>query len=304
MNSKNRLVMGVALLAAMAGASCAFAQQQDFSKVEIKTTRIADNFYTLDGQGGTISVLAGADGLVLVDSQFAPLGDKLIAAVKGISPRPIRFLVNTHVHGDHTGGNENFAKTGATLLGRDQLRWRLAHPIAAANGTPGVSAVAAALPAITYDGPVTLHLNGEDVKLIPLRNAHTDGDTLVQFVAHDILATGDVFRSVGYPYADVNNGGSLAGLLNGLGTIIASAGPNTRIVPGHGPVTDRAAVTAQRDVLLAVRDRIAPLVAAGKSVEEVVAEKPTAPFDAAVPQAAQSSERFVKWVYAELKAGK
>ena len=214
------------------------------------------------------------------------------------------LLVELNCETDFVGKDENFAKLGATLLGRDQLRWRLAHPVAAANGTPGVPATAAALPAITYDGPVTLHLNGEAVKLIPLRNAHTDGDTLVQFVNRDILAAGDVYRSVGYPYADLNNGGSLAGLINALGLVIANSSPNTRIVPGHGPVTDRAAVIAHRDILLAVRDRIAVLVEQGKTVEEVIAAKPTADFDSRVPQAAQGAERFVKWVYAELKAGR
>jgi cyclase len=277
-------------------------QAPDFSKVEIKTARLADNFYTLEGQGGTISVLTGPEGVLLVDSQFAPLTDKLVAALKKISDKPVRFLVNTHVHGDHTGGNENFAKLGATIFSRDQLRERLAHPNPAADGTPGKPAAAQALPVVTYDNQVTIHLNGEHVKLIPIRSAHTDGDTLVSFPAHDILATGDFYRSVGWPIADLTNGGSLQGLIDGLGATIGRAGPRTRIIPGHGPVVDRNALIAHRDLLLAVRDKVAPLVEQGKNVEEVLAAKPTAEFDAQVPQGAQNVERFVRWLYAELKA--
>ena len=297
-------LMGLSVLAALAFGQTAVAQQQpDYSKVEIKTTRLADNFYTLDGQGGTISVLTGVDGVLLVDSQFAPLSEKLLAAIKAVSDKPLRYLVNTHVHGDHTGGNENFAKQGVTILARDQLRARLAHPAPAANGTPGKPAAPAALPAITYDGPVTLYIDGEEVRLIPLRNAHTDGDTLVQFVGRDILAAGDVYRSVGYPIVDLNNGGSLKGLVGALDTIIDLAGPNTRIIPGHGPVVDKAAVVAHRALLLSVRDKVAGLVAQGRTVDEVLAAKPTADFDARVPQGQQNVERFVKWLYAELKAG-
>lgn len=276
-------------------------QQPDFSKIEIKTTKIADDFYTLEGQGGTISVLIGPEGILLVDSQFAPLTEKLVAAIKKISNKPIRFLVNTHVHGDHTGGNENFAKLGATIFSRDQLRDRLARPRPAADGTPGKPAPAQALPVVTYDGPVSIHLNGEDVRLLPIRNAHTDGDTLVQFVNHDILATGDYYRSVGFPYVDLINGGSLKGLIDGLGATIGRAGPNTKIIPGHGPITDRNGVIAHRDFILALRDKVSALIAQSKSLEDVIAAKPTAEFEAQIPQA-QNSERLIKWLYTEVKA--
>ena len=295
----------VFLLLAAASLPLAHAQQPiDFSKVQIKTTKLADNFYTLEGQGGTISVLTGPDGVLLVDAQFAPLTDKLVAAVRAVSDRPIRFLINTHVHGDHTGGNENFAKLGALIFSRDQLRERLYRPEPAADGTPGKPAPAQALPVVTYDGPVTIHVNGEDVQLLPIRAAHTDGDTLVSFPRFDILAVGDYIRTVGYPRADLRNGGSLKGLLAGLGETIGRAGPRTRIIPGHGAVTDRNGVIAQRDLILAVRDKVAPLVQRGLSVEEVIAAKPTADYDANVPQGEQTSEQFVRWLYSELKAGR
>ena len=193
------------------------APQPDFSKVEIKTTKISNNFYTLDGQGGTIGVLVGPDGIFMVDSQFAPLSQKIAAAIHQISDKPIRFMVNTHVHGDHTGGNENFAKMGVTIFSRDELRWRLAHPSPGANGAPGVAAPPVALPVVTYEGPVTIHMDGEEVQLIPIHRAHTDGDTLVHFVNNDVLMTGDYYRSIQFPNIDRANGGSLDGMIEGLG---------------------------------------------------------------------------------------
>src|SRR5579862_7968163 len=160
----------------------ASAQQPDFSKVQIKTTKVSDSLYTLDGQGGTIGVLAGPDGVLMVDSQFAPLTDKIVAAIRQISDRPIRFMINTHVHPDHTGGNENLAKMGVTIVARDELRARLA------TGTNGRGAPPAALPMITYrGGPLTFHMNGEDVQAIAVPVAHTDGDTMVRFPGVDVL---------------------------------------------------------------------------------------------------------------------
>jgi cyclase len=299
-----RTFAALSLVAALAVSTAQAQQAVDYSKVEIKTTRIADNFHTLEGQGGTISVLTGPDGVLLVDGQFAPLTDKLVAAIRKLSDQPIRFLVNTHVHGDHTGGNENFAKQGALIFSRDQLRARLANPAPGPSGAPGTPAPAKALPVVTYDGPVTIHANGEDVQLIPIRAAHTDGDTLIRFPKLDILATGDYYRSLGYPRVDLTNGGTLEGLLAGLGETIGLAGPKTKIIPGHGAIVDRNAVIAQRDLVLAMRDKLRPLVARGMSVEEVLAAKLTADSEATVPQGAQTAEQFVRWLYAELKAAR
>ncbi len=286
--------------AALATAVYAQAPQPDFSKVEIKTTKISNNFYTLEGQGGTIGVLVGPDGIFMVDSQFAPLSQKIAAAIHQISDKPIRFMVNTHVHGDHTGGNENFANMGVTIFARDELRFRLAHPSPGANGAPGVPAPAVALPVVTYEGPVTIHMDGEEVQLIPIRRAHTDGDTLVHFVGNDVLMTGDYYRSIQFPNIDRTNGGSLNGMIEGLGITIGMAGPNTKIIPGHGPMVDRAAVIAHRDMILAIRSKVAALVNQGKTVEEVIAAKPTSDYDN-IPNASTTSERFVRQLYAELK---
>src|SRR5579864_1981635 len=291
-------------LAALWAVSLHGQAQQDFSKVEIKTNKVSSNFYTLDGQGGTIGVLSGPDGVFLVDTQFAPLTDKIVAAVKKITDRPIRFVVNTHVHGDHTGGNENLGKMGVAILSRDQLRYRLAHPAPGANGAPGTPAPRSALPMMTYDGPVTFHMNGEDIELIPVPRAHTDGDTMVHFVNADVIMTGDFYRSIQYPNIDRANGGSLDGMLDGLGIVIGLAGPNTKIVPGHGPVVSRVEVMAHRDMLLAIRDRVSKLVSQGKTQEEVLAAHPTSEYDARVPNSKETTDRFLTQLYAEVKSAK
>jgi len=289
-------------LAALA-ATALFAQAQtDYSKIQIKSNKLADNLYTLDGAGGTIGVLTGPEGVFMVDSQFAPLSEKIAAAIKQISGgQPIRFLINTHVHGDHTGGNENLGKMGVTIFAREQLRERLIHPAPAANGTVPASAPEGALPLVTYSGPVSFHMNGEEVRLIPIPRAHTDGDTLVRFVNADAIMSGDFYRSVQFPNIDRANGGSLNGMLDGLAYIIGQAGPTTKIIPGHGPTVDRNAVMAHRDMILAIRDRVAKLVDQGQTVEQVVAAKPAADYDGKVQEAGTSRDRFVGQLYAELK---
>src|SRR5215203_4541865 len=276
--------------------------QQDFSKVEMKTTKLAGNLYQLEGQGGHIGILTGPDGVLMVDSQFAPLSDRIVAAIKAIDAGPIRFLINTHVHGDHTGGNANFAALGATIIARPQLRARLEKPAPTAAGAPAPPTPAAALPRLTYDAPMTLHMNGEQVQLIPISAAHTDGDTLVKFVNADVIMTGDFYRSLGYPNIDRANGGSMNGMIAGLNKIIELSGPSTRILPGHGTIVDRGAVAAHRDILTGVRDKIAPMVKKGMTVEQVIAAKPTSDYDAKVPGIGTTGERFIGQVYAEVSA--
>jgi cyclase len=295
----------VASAVAALGAVSAYAQgAPDFSKVEIKSNRVTDKFYTLDGQGGTIGVLFGPDGVFMVDTQFAPLSDKIVAAIKRLTPQPIKFIVNTHVHGDHTGGDENFGKLGATIISREELRYRLAHPNPQANGTPGVPMPVAGLPKQTYRGLMTLNMNGEEIQLIAIPRAHTDGDTMVYFPGLDVIMTGDFYRSVQYPNVDRANGGSLQGLLDGLGSVIGHAGPNTKIIPGHGATVDRTAVVAHRDIALMVRDRVARLLAQGKSEDEVVAAKVTADLDSKIQEVGMTGDRFVRQVYAELRSAR
>jgi glyoxylase-like metal-dependent hydrolase (beta-lactamase superfamily II) len=283
----------------------ALAQPQDFSQVQIKTTKIAGNFYTLEGSGGTIGVLAGPDGVLMVDAQYAPLGDKILAAIKQISDGRIRFLINTHVHGDHTGGNENIGRQGAAILSRENLRSRLMKPAPQANGQPGVPAPPLALPVLTYDSPLRIHLNGEEVQLIPVPQAHTDGDTMVYFPVANVIMTGDFYRSTGYPNIDRANGGTMNGMLAGFEAVIRTGRPDTRVVPGHGAIVDKGAVAAHRDMMVAVRDKVAALVRANKTQDEVVAAKVTAEFDQKVTGAtAQTADRFVTQLYQELKTAR
>ncbi len=272
-------------------------------EVVVKATQLGSNVYALQAAAGlsTVGVLTGPDGVLIVDSGTAALTEKIVAAIKQVSDRPIRFLVNTHIHPDHTGGNENFGKMGVTLLSRDQLRARLAKPNPGANGAPGTPAPAPALALLTYDGPVNLHMNGETVQLIPVRNAHTDGDTMVRFPAADVIMSGDFFRSLGYPNIDLANGGSIKGAIDGLNQLIEVAGPATKIVPGHGEVVDEVAIAAHRDMIIALRDKVAPMVAKGMTLEQVIAAKPTADFDAKVPGIGTTGDRFMGQLYAELK---
>ena len=296
------MLIGVAVAAVSGGIVLA---QQDFSQVQIKTTKIGGNFYTLEGSGGTIGVLAGPDGVLMVDAQFAPLSDKIVAAIKQISDGRIRFLVNTHVHGDHTGGNENIGKLGATIMARENLRARLMKPAPLANGQPGVPTAAVGLPVVTYDAPIVFHMNGEDEQLIPVPVAHTDGDTMVYFPNTNVIMTGDFYRSTGYPNIDRANGGTMNGMLAGFDAIIKLARPDTKIIPGHGAIVDKTAVAAHKAMMEGVRDKVAPLVRQGKTQEEVVAAKLTAEFDSKVTGATPTTaDRFVGQLYQELKSSR
>jgi cyclase len=295
------LVVTAALAVTAAGA---YAQGVDFSKVQIKVNKVSDNFYTLDGNGGTIGILTGPEGVFMVDGQFAPLSEKIAAAIKSVTDKPIKFLVNTHVHGDHTGGNENFGRMGATIIAREQLRNRLIHPNPLANGQPAPPTMPIGLPVITYNGQLLMHMNGENIRMIAINAAHTDGDTMVRFENNDVIMTGDFYRSVQYPNIDRANGGSLNGMINGLGQVIANAGPNTKIIPGHGANVGRDAVIAHRDILLATRDRVSKMLAEGKSEDDVVAAAPTADSDSKIKEIGMTRDRFVRQVYLELKAGR
>jgi glyoxylase-like metal-dependent hydrolase (beta-lactamase superfamily II) len=299
------MLISVAVTAVAAAAGVPVLAQQDFSQVQIKTTKIGGNFYTLEGQGGTIGVLAGPDGVLMVDAQFAPLSDKIVAAIKQISDGRIRYLINTHVHGDHTGGNENIGKAGATIFARENLRARLMKPAPLANGQPGVPAAPIGLPTVTYDAPITFHMNGEDVQLIPVPAAHTDGDTMVYFPNVNVIMTGDFYRSTGYPNIDRANGGTMNGMLAGFDAIVRLARPDTKIVPGHGAIVDKTAVAAHKAMMEAVRDKVAVLGRQNKTQEEVVAAKLTAEFDSKVTGATPpTADRFVGQLYQELKGSR
>lgn len=308
--------------AAVAAAWSAWAQGIDYAKIQILTEKIAPNLYILSGSagadpahedaaGGRIGVLAGPDGIFMVDAQYAQITDKVVAAIRQISSEPIRFLVNTHVHGDHTAGNANFVKMGALLFAREELREELSRPPAPA-GNPVPPRDPARLPVVTYGmgDPVKLRLNGEVVDLIPVRAAHTGGDTMIRFERADVIMIGDFYRNYGYPFIDTNNGGTLQGALEALDTTMKLAGPNTKLIPGHGTIINRADIVPYRDMILAVRSKIEQMIGQGHSEQEVLAAKVTAPYDAKVPGglspagAGTSADRFVSMVYSQLKGAR
>lgn len=308
----------------IATVACAQGQGIDYAKIEILTEKIAPNLYLLSGSagadpghqdaaGGRIGVLAGPDGIFMVDSQYAQVTDKVVAAIRNISPEPIRFLVNTHVHVDHTGGNANFVKMGALLFAREDLREELLRPPAAPPAANAAPRDPARLPVVTYGmgEPIKLRLNGEIVDLIPVRAAHTGGDTMIRFEHADAIMIGDFYRNYGYPFIDTNNGGTLNGALQALDETMKLAGPNTRLIPGHGTIINRTDIIPYRDMIVDVRTKVQRLIDEGKSEQEVLAAKVTAAYDAKVPggslpagAAGTSADRFVRMVYSQLKSEK
>ena len=291
-------------------AGAAIAQQQppaaappppDFSKVEIKTTDLGDNVYMLEGQGGNITVAVAKDGIIMVDGEFAPLHDKIKAAIATVSNQPIKYLINTHFHGDHTGGNEPFAKDGATVVSEVNVKNRLAA--GTTNGLTGVKtppAPAAALPSKTYTGAFKIRLSGRVADLKHIANAHTDGDTYVWFKTANVLSTGDTFTNGRYPNIDFANGGNIKGMIAATDAYLKLANAKTRIVPGHGPIADKAALIEYRTMLVTARDRMAKLVKEGKSEDDVVAAKPFADLDAKWAPTELASKNFIRVVYHSL----
>jgi len=289
-------------------ASAAIAQQPvtapppppDFSKVEIKTTDLGDNVYMLEGQGGNITVATARDGIIMVDSEFAPLHDKIKAAIAMVSNLPIKYL-DTHFHGDHTGGNEAFAKDGATVVSEINVRTRLAA--GTTNGLTGVKTPPlpdAALPAKTYTGAFKIRLSGRVADLRHIANAHTDGDTYVWFKTANVLATGDTFTNGRYPNIDFANGGNIKGMIAATDLYLKLVNDKSRIVPGHGPIADKAALVNYRTMLVTARDRMAKLVKAGKSEDDVVAAKPFTDLDAKWAPTDLAATNFIRVVYHSL----
>src|SRR5215468_5718733 len=246
-------------------ATNAWSQQLDFAKVEILTEKLGPNVYMLSGSsgldpshedaaGGRIGVLAGADGVLMIDSQYVQLADKVLAAVRRIDSGPIRYLVNTHIHRDHTAGNAFFAKQGAVIFAREELRQSMVQLSKTPNASSNPVANPAGFPVITYGmgDPVRIYMNDEVVDFIPIRAAHTGGDTNIKFEKANVLFIGDFYRNYGYPYIDIANGGSLKGMLEGLDLTMKSADANTTIVPGHGTLIKRDDIVPYRDMILAV----------------------------------------------------
>jgi cyclase len=257
--------------------SWVFAQEQDFSKIEIKVTKVAGSVYMLEGaDAGNIGASVGEDGIVIVDDQYAPLADKIQGALKGITDKPVRFIINTHYHGDHTGGNAYFQKQ-APIIAQDNVRKRLESGGAAGNGSSihmdVKPAPKEALPIITFDHDVTVHLNGEDIHALYFPAGHTDGDSIIFFPKSNVVHMGDDFVTYGFPFIDVESGGSIDGMIDGVEKVIAQVPADVKIIPGHGPVSTIADVKAYLAMLKGSRDAVAKEIKAGKTVDQMKQEK-------------------------------
>jgi cyclase len=241
--------------------------QQDFSNVEIKVTKVVGGVYMLEGSGGNIGVSVGEDGIVIVDDQFAPLAPKIKAALKGITDKPIKFVLNTHFHGDHTGGNVQFG-TEATIIAHDNVRKRLQEG-GAVGGNSVQPAPKEALPVITFNDRATVHLNGEDIRAIHFPNGHTDGDSVIFFPKSNVVHMGDDFVTYGFPFVDVQNGGSISGMIAGVEKVLTMVPEDVKIIPGHGPISTPADVRKFVDMLKDTRALVAKAAADGKTAEQM-----------------------------------
>jgi len=290
MTIRGNTVAMLVLFSAIAG-----AQGVDFAKTEIETVKISDGLYVLMGgpAQGNIVVSSGSDGLFLIDSMYGPMHQKIIDALRKISPQPIRYLVNTHLHGDHTGGNEAMAKLGAVIISHENMRKRLAEQ---QNAPP-----AAALPALTYSDSITLHFNGEEIYIYHPQPAHTDGDSIIYFRHANVMHVGDVPSSLRYPNIGVAEGGTVAGMIAAAQQVMKIANPQTKIIPGHlGPVVGFNEIKQQLEMFVTVRDRVFAAIRAGKTLDQVVASKPTADLDPPRMGGAITPDRFVTLVYTDL----
>jgi glyoxylase-like metal-dependent hydrolase (beta-lactamase superfamily II) len=282
--------------------------QRDFSKTEIKTTDLGHNTYMLEGEGGNMTLAVGKNGVIMVDSEFAPLHDKIKAAIAKITSLPVKYIVNTHFHADHSSGDALFHKEGAIIVANINVRTRLAA--GTTNGLTGAKTPpveADGLPTQTYGERTTLHIEGRSAVLGHPRNAHTDGDSYVLFRDANVLATGDIFTNGRYPNIDFANGGNIKGMIAGAKTYFRLANAKTKIVPGHGPLATKADLAAYITMLETARDRMAKLVKQGKSEADVVAAKPFADLDKKWAISDQASTNFIRVVYhslADKSAGK
>ena len=257
------------VIAAALAATSAFAQQ-DFSKVEIKVTKVAGTVYMLQGAGGNIGVSAGDDGIVIVDDQFAPLAPKIREALHGITTKPIKFIVNTHYHGDHTGGNAIFGHDGP-IIAHENVRQRLAAgSTVRGNATP--PAPKDALPVITFNDHATLHVNGEDIRAVHFPHGHTDGDSVIYFTQSNVVHMGDDFFNGMYPFVDTENGGTVKGMLANVDKVLSTMPDDAKVIPGHGPLSDKAGLRAFAEVLRGTTNAVAKALAAGKTLDQMKAE--------------------------------
>ena len=287
-------VLCTSVIASAAGA------QAPAAKLEVE--KVADGVHVLYGRGGNIGVSVGPDGVILIDDQFAPSTPQVLEALATLAPEPPRFVLNTHWHGDHTGGNENLAARGSVIVAHDQVRQRMSTEQFSEflqRKTP--PSPGGALPVVTYNDSLSLHVNGDELRGYHAPNAHTDGDTVVHFRKANVIHTGDLFFHGMYPFIDLDSGGSVSGLIAGVDKILGIADDRTRIIPGHGKVTDRAGLAAYRKMLVDTSARVQLLVKEGKTLEQAQAAKPNADYDATLAWEFISADFFLRTLYEDAR---
>jgi cyclase len=285
--------------------SSAVAQHRDFSKVTIKTTKITEGLYMLEGAGGNIGVSVGEDGVVVIDNQFAPLSPKIQAAISKISTKPIKFVLNTHWHMDHVGGNENMAAAGAVIVAHDNVRKRMSTEqfieLMKAKVEPSP---AKALPVVTFTSDITLHLNGEDIRVMHVPATHTDGDSVVVFPKAKVIHMGDCYMTISYPFADLGSGGNFDGFIATTAKIMGMADNTFKIIPGHGPLSNKTEMKAWHDMMVELRASVKKEVDAGKDLDAIQKLKLTAKWDAKWGKAFIKPEQVVEFAFKAVKGGR
>jgi glyoxylase-like metal-dependent hydrolase (beta-lactamase superfamily II) len=277
-----------------------FLTAQDFEKVQIETIKVADGIYMLLGSGGNIGISAGEDGILLVDTQFSELMEKIKSAIAEINKGPIRIVLNTNWHYDHAYGNEPLGKSGALIVAHENSRMRMISEQHFPDFNMNIPAFPKdALPVVTFKDSLTLHFNGDEVQVIHIENAHSDADIVIFFRKANVIHTGDLYFTVLYPFIDISHGGSIDGMIAAAERIIGMTDENTKIIPGHGPLSNREELTKYRDMLVTVRDRIKSQIKEGKTLEEILASKPTSDFDKEQIKAIPP-EMFVRIIYNDL----
>jgi len=270
--------------------------------VKIETVNVAPGIYMLMGRGGNIGLTVGPDGAAIIDDQFADMVPKIRAAVALLAEKPVKFVINTHLHGDHTGGNDAFGAAGAVIIAQENVRKRLGTPyVNPQNNQPVAARAREALPVITFEDSATLHFNDDDLEFTHLPNAHTETDIIVRFRKANVVHMGDCFTG-GFPFIDANSGGTLDGLILAHEKVLAMIDDDTKLIRGHGPLGNKAELQAFHDMLVVVRDRVAKLVKAGKSQDQVVAARPTKEFEEKYGGGSFNAEQWIGRAYVDQKA--
>ncbi len=292
---------GILLLVLFMGQTGAYSATQDFANVQIQTEKVADNVFMLIGAGGNLGVSAGKDCVFIIDTSYAPLTNKIKAAITTVSDKSIQYVVNTHWHQDHIGGNENFVKAGAVVVAHENVHKRLSTEQFIEFLKKTIPPLPeSALPVITFSQDLTFHLNGNEIFVFHIERAHTDGDAIVHFKKSNVIHMGDIYFNGMYPFIDLSAGGSINGMISAVKRVLLLCDRNTKVIPGHGHLSDKAELEEYLKMLVALRDRITREIKAGKTLDAVIASQPTRDLDPAWGKGFMKPEQFVKIVYDSL----